>query len=64
MKAILVIDMPSCCNSCRYCEYIQSDEYTRCILECREVKNDMKKPNWCPLIDINDNIARLVEVAR
>ena len=55
MKAILVIDMPTNCKDC--------DKLVRkgCL------KGDYRKeerPKTCPLIEINDNIAKLIEVAR
>lgn len=50
-KAILIIDMPSCCKDCPLCvseELFPSfDEYS-CIVE--NVAVDVyDKPDWCPL---------------
>lgn len=54
-KAILVIDMPSCCNEC---SLMVQDEYSYfCPVKCDENKTDLydnyimlhRKPNWCPL---------------
>ena len=62
MKAILMIDeMPKECSDCPcmntlglYCKADKKGRY--CFLE--------DKDEWCPLIEINDNIAKLIEVAR
>ena len=67
MKAILMLDeMP---KGCVDCPLFNGDEFY-----CTYTKNDLN--NWwetdriyyrledCPLIEINDNIAKLVEVAR
>lgn len=54
-KAILVIDMPSCCNEC---SLMWKDEYSYyCPVKCDENKSDLysdyitfhRKPDWCPL---------------
>ena len=54
-KAILVIDMPSCCNEC---SLMCQDEYSYyCPVKCEENKTDLydnyimfhRKPDWCPL---------------
>jgi hypothetical protein len=54
-KAILVIDMPSCCNEC---SLIFEDEYSYfCPVKCEKNKTDLyenyirlhRKPDWCPL---------------
>lgn len=54
-KAILVIDMPSCCNEC---SLMFQDEYSYfCPIKCDENKTDLydnyivlhRKPDWCPL---------------
>jgi len=54
-KAILVIDMPSCCNEC---SLMCKDEYSYyCPIKCEENKTDLydnyimfhRKPDWCPL---------------
>ena len=54
-KAILVIDMPSCCNEC---SLMCKDEYSYyCPVKCEENKTDLydnyimfyRKPDWCPL---------------
>lgn len=54
-KAILVLDMPNCCNEC----YLMvEDEYSYyCPIKCEENKTDLydnyimfhRKPYWCPL---------------
>ena len=45
MKAILVIDMPSCCHTCRL------EHYGLCMgtLERKTIVNDSTMPNYCPL---------------
>ena len=43
-KAILVIDMPECCICC---PCYNSDGL--CWAKERIVKDDFKKPSWCPL---------------
>lgn len=53
-KAILVIDMPSCCEEC---SLMWKDEYSDfCPVKCAENKTDIynyththTKPDWCPL---------------
>jgi len=54
-KAILVIDMPSCCNEC---SLMFKDEYSyHCPIKCDENITDLydnyimfhRKPDWCPL---------------
>ena len=57
-KAILVIDMPSCCKECSLCvseELFPSfDEYS-CIVE--NVAVDVyDKPDWCPLKPMPEKI--------
>ena len=57
-KAILVIDMPSCCNEC---SLMFQDEYSYwCPVRCDENKTDLyddyimfhRKPDWCPLKEL------------
>lgn len=57
-KAILVIDMPSCCNEC---SLMCKDEYSYyCPVKCEENKTDLydnyimfhRKPDWCPLKEL------------
>ena len=59
-KAILVIDMPSCCNEC---SLMVKDEYSYfCPIKCDENKTDLydnyimfhRKPDWCPLKPLPD----------
>lgn len=61
-KAILVIDMPDCCNECTL---MFKDEYSYwCPVKCNENKTDLydnyikphKKPDWCPLKLLPDKI--------
>ena len=57
-KAILVIDMPTCCNEC---SLMFQDEYSYwCPVRCDENKTDLydnyimfhRKPDWCPLKEL------------
>lgn len=59
-KAILVIDMPSCCNEC---SLMCKDEYSYyCPVKCEANKTDLydnyimfhRKPDWCPLKKLPD----------
>lgn len=70
MKAILMLmEMPKKCYDCQlmsddmYCKaYIPKNGITK-----RCVEDDVMHGTrhiYCPLIEINDNIARLIEVAR
>lgn len=50
-KAILVIDMPSCCKDCPLCvseELFPSFYEYRCVVENTDV-DVYDKPDWCPL---------------
>lgn len=60
-KAILVIDMPTCCNECLL---MFQDEYSYwCPVRCDENKTDLyddyimfhRKPDWCPLKELPKN---------
>ena len=66
MKAILMLDeMPVCRN----CPLFNGDLYC-CVITGNEIDKwwerdlDTYRIDDCPLIEINDNIAKLVEVAR
>ena len=62
MKAILILnETPKCCLDCPCCnlEEFGCDAGEKTI-DCRLTG----RPESCPLIEINDNIARLIEVAR
>ena len=63
MKAILIIEKaPKSCDECELmAEYVE--DQARCYITCIPTKNDKAKKQ-CPLIEINDNIAKLIEVAR
>lgn len=61
-KAILVVDMPKCCNEC---SLMFKDEYSYwCPVQCDENKTDLyenyikikQKPNWCPLKPLPEKI--------
>ena len=50
-KAILVIDMPSCCYECPMCatwEVLPSVEEHYCTVENNGIDH-RNKPDWCPL---------------
>ena len=77
MKAILMLDeMPKDCVQCPCCMWYEIIDgktmYAKCLKEQKEMKAKFEDdyfitlsiPKWCPLIEINDNIAKLVEVAR
>ena len=52
-KAILVIDMPKCCNECPICaSYAESAFSPReywCVASENKDVNPHNKPDWCPL---------------
>lgn len=61
MKAILMInEMPKSCKDC----ILYLDDSRWCFADYEPIDDDKKRPTWCPLIEINDNIAKLIEVAR
>lgn len=54
----MINEMPKRCKDCMLC----TDNWW-CVAD-DEPTDDKKRPTWCPLIEINDNIAKLIEVAR
>lgn len=70
MKAILMLsEMPNCCAGCPlfHLIHVSDDEInpTICKALCLEnKKGGSTRLEDCPLIEINDNIARMIEVAR
>lgn len=68
MKAILMLrEMPNKCSVCPFHTIYADDnlESTYCSLIIQEnEKGTTTKLKECPLIEINDNIAKLIEVAR
>ena len=54
-KAILVIDMPKCCNQCPICAtYQQGSSSVReywCPIDGNDVE-PLSKPSWCPLKEL------------
>ena len=52
-KAMLIMDMPSSCNVCRYCRTClrRSGSNSECLLLPRQIekKELYKRPTWCPL---------------
>lgn len=52
-------EMPDDCNKCPCFDGMEGR--SECNALCEDVDG---KPNNCPLIEINDNIAKLIEVAR
>ena len=69
MKAILVMDMPSSCSKCDFCEH-QDEGWLWCS-RCKKTARAFDKPDWCPLKPapqkqptemktINDDINKLV----
>lgn len=66
-KAILVIDMPSCCEEC---SLMFEDEYSYwCPVRCEESKKDLyskyivnhTKPGWCPLRKAPEHMSSFFE---
>ena len=47
MKAILVMDMPSSCSKCDFCEH-QDEGWLWCS-RCKKTARAFDKPDWCPL---------------
>ena len=73
MKVILMIDKPADCSKCPVREiFFDSDwnikqgiRHMSCRMNLDRVTEVGKGiPAYCPLVEINDNIARLLEVAR
>ena len=68
MKAILTLDeTPKNCTECPLVTMDWDDDYEECYI-C-SITRDFnigwhERPKTCPLIEINDNIAKLIEVAR
>lgn len=59
MKAILVIDMPKCCNKCPieetdtiYCQIFDTKA------DYRNHNPEKERPVWCPLSPINPNMIK------
>lgn len=67
MKAILVLDeMPQdcvCCPCYRQAKYEYLEDCAKALRPLTPEERD-NRPSWCPLLEINDNIAKLIEVAR
>ncbi len=63
MKAILILDEKP--KMCDYdCPCYNNDNVPMCHATNKTILDDETTPEWCPLIEINDNIAKLIEVAR
>lgn len=65
MKVILMFDKPYSCSECRLyvsgiCSGSENDIFTNSSFE--DVENDINPD--CPLIEVNNNIVKLIEVAR
>ena len=73
MKAILMLkEMPKSCKECplmfenddgQWCGYERTGK-NELHMKVHYYVGDRTKPNWCQMIEINDNIAKLIEVAR
>lgn len=50
-KAVLVMDMPESCENCK-CRYI----FGECGVMHRYIEDDVKKPDWCPLVELPEKI--------
>ena len=68
MKAILMLaNMPNSCIECMFSFVYANDqlEETNCrLLGQTNEKGTSTRCENCPLLEINDNIAKLIEVAR
>ena len=50
MKAVLVIDMPECCDYCPVCRFFGMSGFTECTVMNDKVNRDgQTRPDWCPL---------------
>ena len=56
----MINEMPKSCKDC----ILYLDDSGWCVGDYEPTYDDKKRPTWCPLIEINDNIAKLIEVAR
>lgn len=55
-KSMLVIDTPSRCGDCPYCQFQHTDGWYHCWADVRMRRTALKKKErWCPLHDLNDN---------
>lgn len=54
-KAILVMDMPYRCQSCQLCE--TANDICFGTEEPTEIDNPYKKPEWCPLKELPDDVS-------
>lgn len=54
MKAILVIEMPSSCSKCDFCEH-QDEGWLWCS-RCKKTARAFDKPDWCPLKQMPNNL--------
>lgn len=53
MKAALIIDMPECCNGCKFWFAKATDPVRyRCMAAQKYIENLGGKPNWCPLKEL------------
>ena len=67
MKAILMLDeTPKSCVQCPCYRLFEVEEFEDCKALLRQLSEFERKnrPLWCPLIEINKNVAKLIEVAR
>lgn len=56
MKAALIIDMPECCDGCKFWFAKATDPVRyRCMAAQKYIENLGSKPNWCPLREIKEN---------
>jgi len=58
MRAILELEMPSCCALCIAHDYLEhhfgTTEMCRGVTDGREIDTDInnERPNWCPLVSL------------
>ena len=59
-KAILIIDMPSCCRECPVCASYQESAFSIREYWCPPMNNrdaePESKPKWCPLKPLPDKM--------
>lgn len=49
-KAMLIMDMPSSCSECDFCEH--EDEGWLYCTRCDKTALAFEKPTWCPLREV------------
>lgn len=69
-KAVLVMDMPERCKDCDFCDsnihlekvcHAKVEDSEECGLYYREIENDAVKPDWCPLVPLQEKITEPID---